>query len=141
MLFCCSLPSCTVSCVSKVVIKGSRWQMAPISTTLSLIMSHKPKYWALVLYLLSANDREGLCEAVNQAPTSPQALRQTVQMEGPRWGPIWHDYRPASHLDKPLTENHNVSIKGQIIGGSRQCVTRLWHAISRFKQTLTQHTY
>lgn len=69
---------------------------------------HKLKYWALVLCLLSAAEREGLCAAVSQPPTWPKALWQTVQIEGSRWGPIWHDYRPASHL---RLENHNVSIK------------------------------
>lgn len=121
--------------------ESSGWQMAPISTMKPLIVSHKPKYWALVLCLLSATEREGLCAAVNLSPTSPQALRQTVQIEGSRWGSIWHDYRAASHLIKSLIENHNVSIRGQTIRGPPQCVTRLWHIASRLRKTLTQHTY
>lgn len=66
-----------------------------------------------------------MCVAMNQAPVSPRALKQTVRTEGSIWGPIWHDHRAESHLVGPLIESHNVSIKGQIIGGSRQCETRL----------------
>lgn len=85
------------SYVPKVVKDHSVWQMAPISTMKPLIVTHTLEYWALVLRLFIWEFEKGsVCTHESTPHLPPRHLGRLSQIEGSRWGPIWHDCRPTS---------------------------------------------
>lgn len=118
---------------------GWRGQLLADGTKKPLIVSHNKCPCSASFISDWERERDCVRQWINPQLCPGRFGKLTVQIERSRWGPIWHDYRPARHLVKQSVENHNVSMKGQTVGGSPQCATRLSHVVSRLRHWYSKH--